>query len=512
MNARAKQRLLAETPRSPDLRPGHDEKNLAQFPLALLTKRPPAGMDTIEYRDDYIDPRTGKTITRKVTITGAGKYGLPTAQDGDVVIALLYLTLLGKQPQDLQDPHRTVYFTRRQLLDILGWPDTGDYYERLKKALRRWKGVTIIYENWWDETAGQPRSGETGFSLLDNYQLSDSRRKDKEQLVLFPEVEGQQRAQCYIVWNKMPFASFQSGYLKKLDLDTFFCLPTAAAKQAYRYLDADLPDRGNREYDLQLFACEHVGLARNYKPSRLRDEVEKTVVKPLEQADVIETLPSKRRFLKRDSRYKVIFGRKHQDAALSPEEAFPAQPQAKPAKQPAATTNSPLVEDLRRRKLGGKAARDFVATYPADYLQQKIDYFDFEFKAGKIKRPAAWLRSAIEDDYGEPAGYLSRDQREQQRKVAEEKEHQKQEAARRKEEQRRQQEQEIAARKAERTHIDVYLKMLTPQEHKALEEQAIAHADDKMREHARGHDPMSKMALHLLVDREVIRIHPLPRP
>jgi hypothetical protein len=183
---------------------------------------------------------------------------------------------------------------------------------------------------------------------------------------VFPEADG---PQCYIVWNKTPFSSFQNGYLKQLNLDTFFCLPTAAAKRAYRYLDADLPGRGDREYDLQLFACEHVGIARNYKPSRLRDEVEKTVVKPLEQADVIETLPAKRRFFKRDSRFKVIFGRKRHDAALPPEESLPAQTQPKPA----AAAASPLFAELKRFGIGGKAARDFIAAHAADYIDQKID-------------------------------------------------------------------------------------------------------------------------------------------
>src|SRR5437867_4295966 len=132
-------------------RQGHDELNFAEFPLVLLAKRAPAGMHSIEYQDDYTDP-TDKGVTRKVTINGAGKYGLPTAQDEDVLIALMYLTFLDKQKHESEggreagDPAaaRRVYFTRPQLFQIRGWPDTGDNYDRLKKSLRRWKGVTIV--------------------------------------------------------------------------------------------------------------------------------------------------------------------------------------------------------------------------------------------------------------------------------------------------------------------------------------------------------------------------------
>jgi hypothetical protein len=509
MKAPAKHHPVPETSRPPDLRPGHDEKNLAQFPFALLAKRPPAGVDTIEYHADFTDPRTGKTITRKVTISGAGKFGLPTAQDEDVLIALLYLTLVDKQPHELRDADRTVYFTRRQCFEILGWPDTGDYHERFKKALRRWKGVTIIYENWWDNGTGQLRTGESGFNLLDNYYVGDSRRNDKEQLFLFPDVEAPPREQCYIVWNKTPFASFQNGYVKKLDLDTFFGLPTAAAKRAYRYLDAELPGSGQREYDLQVFACEHVGLARSYKPSRLRDEVQKTVVVPLEQADVIESLPPKRRFLKRDSRYKVVFGRKQQEIPGLPEEPATELSQAVPAKEPP----SPLIDELRRRKLGGKIARELVAAHPADYIQQKIDYFDYQLEHATLKNPAAWLRSAIQDDYGEPAGYLSREQRERQRQAAEENKRQEQDRKQHKAEaERLQKEREEAQKRRHTEHIAHLRASLSPAELQEIEQLAKIEAAGLFRKYFHEEDAHALDMRRILVDKQILKKFPLPEP
>src|SRR5579884_4314385 len=135
MKPATKHRPSLPSPPARDARQGHDEMNLAEFPLVLLAKRPPSGMDRIEYQDDYTDAK-GKVITRKVTIDGAGRCGLPTAQDEDVLIALIYLTVLARhEPQaeqaagDAAD-ERTVYFTRPQLFQILGWADTGDNYQR----------------------------------------------------------------------------------------------------------------------------------------------------------------------------------------------------------------------------------------------------------------------------------------------------------------------------------------------------------------------------------------------
>ena len=493
-------------------RQGHDELNFAEFPLVLLAKRPPTGMYSIEYQDDYTDPQ-GKLVTRKVTISGAGKYGLPTTQDEDVLIALMYLTLLDKQKlQPAEDngadpaAARTIHFTRPQLFQILGWPDTGDSYERLKKSLRRWKGVTIVYENWAFLTSNgeRRRTDETGFSLLDNYELSDGRSRPKEPTaptLPFADLPSQ-RSLCSITWNQTPFASFQSGYLKTLDLDRYFQLPTAAAKRAFRYLDKNLPADGLQEYDLDRFACQHVGFSTKYKPSRLRQDVEQTVVRPLEQANFIAPLPARDRFPKRQGRYRVVFARAVQDTFLLPADA--------PATQDAHSSSSgSILAELRRRGLGGKAARDLVAAHPAAYIEEKIEFLDYLLGSGTVEKPAAWLRRAIEEDYGPPAGYQPRAERHRQKQAAEENHRRLDEerTARR-----RQEEQEAAARKAERAHIDAYLSALTPPERQALEERAVAHADENMRQAVQNRGPLAEIARSLMVDREVLRVHPLDAP
>ncbi len=497
------------------IRQGHDELNLAEFPLVLLAKRPPAGLHSIEYQDDYTDPK-GKVVTRKVTISGAGKYGLPNTQDEDVLIALMYLTLLDKQKlhpdanSKAGDPSaaRTIPFTRPQLFQILGWPDTGDNYERLKKSLRRWKGVTIIYENWAILTSNGERhaTDETGFSLLDNYELADGRSRPKEPpppTLPFPDLP-LHRSWCSITWNKTPFASFQSGYLKTLDLDRYFRLPTAAAKRAFRYLDKNLPAAGMQEYDLERFACQHVGFSTKYKPSRLRQDVEQTIVRPLEQADFIASMPAADRFPKREGRYRVVFAR-------TPQETLPPVAAA-PAESNAPATQSPILQELKSRGLGGKTARDFVAAHPASYLEEKIDFLDFLSERGEApNKPAAWLRRAIEQDYGQPAGYLPRAER-QRRQQATEELRQRQEEARRqaKEAEYAKQQQAEAEAHHRRAHIDAYLAALTEVARQSLVKQALARAEGIAREFVGKPGPAGDAIRQGLIDDEVLRQNPLP--
>src|SRR5207244_11416747 len=113
--------------------------------------------------------------------------------------------------------------------------------------------------------------------------------------------------------------------------------------------------------------CQHVGFGTKYKPSRLRQDVEQTVVRPLEQADFIAPMPAEDRFPKREGRYRIVFARAGQVTLLPAAAAAPAEPPAPP-------TPAPIPSELKRCGLGGKAARDFVAAHDAGYLEEQIDF------------------------------------------------------------------------------------------------------------------------------------------
>src|SRR3954466_8199685 len=103
----------------PALLIGRDELNLAEFPIALLADRVPKGQKTLYFEDKH----------GRLTVTGSDAYGLPTAIDTDVIVALIYLP---KQRNDFRDVK--VNFSRYELINLLNWHDEGGSYKRLDQS------------------------------------------------------------------------------------------------------------------------------------------------------------------------------------------------------------------------------------------------------------------------------------------------------------------------------------------------------------------------------------------
>src|SRR3954454_7640682 len=150
---------------------GRDELTLAEFPITLLSDRVPKGCKTLVFEDRVFDRQHGEVVTRKLTVTGGDAYGLPTAIDDEVLVALLQLTKL----DGFLEPK--VRLSRYELLRILGWKDVGKNYQRIEEALNRWMGVTLYYEKaWWDNEA--KAWVDAKFHILDNVQI---RRKSERE-------------------------------------------------------------------------------------------------------------------------------------------------------------------------------------------------------------------------------------------------------------------------------------------------------------------------------------------
>ena len=71
---------------------GKDEMNLAEFPMTSLSDKPTAGETSLRFEDQIYDDHKKKLITRKRIIEGSKEYGLPTATDDAVILALIRLT------------------------------------------------------------------------------------------------------------------------------------------------------------------------------------------------------------------------------------------------------------------------------------------------------------------------------------------------------------------------------------------------------------------------------------
>jgi hypothetical protein len=463
-----------------------DELNLAEFPITFLGDRVPEGQDTLEYKDTVRDPRTGELVTRKLTITASTKYGLPTAKDDEIILGLMHLTKLANKYTK-----RQVSFSRYELIHLLGWPDTGQSYARVEESLNRWMTVTLFYDKAWWDNARQSWVDEK-FHVLEHVSLYEHERKAGRH-------QGQQHLPfSTFTWSKTLFKSFNAGYLKRLDLDFFLDLTYPTAKRIYRFLDKRFYHGPHWEFDLQEFAFEHVGLSRSYKKAAEVRRKLAPAIEELENKDFLEPMPPKERFQQIiRGQWRVSFQKK----ACSAEDI---------AEKPEKSTPAPCEKALIDRGVTPSTAAQLTAAYSAEAITQKLEVFDWlvQNKDQRLsKNPAGYLVDSIRKDYAAPAGFEPRAVREQKKQTAEQRQKQKQEEAAAA---RRQLEQEQATLKAVREHINRILKSLTPQELKALEDQALANADEKSREVAQGQDKIAKAMRRNLLEREILRVYALP--
>src|SRR6478735_9805523 len=199
-----------------------DELNLAEFPIAALTDRVPDGQTTLVF-EDRLDQKDGPPIIRRLTIMAPSKHGLPTAVDDEVMVGLIQLT---KRRNNYTEPK--VSFSRYELIELLGWPQNGQSYQRIEEALHRWVGVVLMYENaWWDNAAKS--WVDENFHVLDNVTVYDRERrgptKGKPRRGGAAGKKGAGGAEPLPLssfrWNEVIFRSFQSGNLKQLDLEFY---------------------------------------------------------------------------------------------------------------------------------------------------------------------------------------------------------------------------------------------------------------------------------------------------
>lgn len=484
--------LFAPKP-APDLPPadldalptGRDELNLAEFPIAVLGDRAPAGVKTLVFEDQIRDQGSGELVTRRLTVSGSDQFGLPTALDDDVVVALIQLTRAHNGFTD-----RTVQFTRYQLLQMLGWGDRGDSYDRIEESLKRWLGVTLFFEKaWWDKA--EKAWVDEHFHLIDNVTLYDAearRRKKKAN-------PGTALPLSSFTWNQVIFRSFQAENLKKLDLEAYFGLSLAPARRMYRFLDKRFYRRNRWQFDLREFACEHVGFARTYDNAQLRRKMLPSI-RELEALGFLEPLPENERFIQvRRGEWRVMF-LKRLTAPAGADKALKA-------------LASGLEKDLLDRGVTASVVAELLTAHPAERVRVKLEVFDWltENKDPRVsKNPAGYLVKSIRDDFVPPKGFEPKAARDAKRQAAEDTKRRQREA------QAKREREEEARRQAETAPLDAYWEALAPDARAAFFAEALTHADRWLRDQAGKSGLMAEAARKQIIHAHVRRVLERKRP
>lgn len=352
---------------------GRDELNLAEFPLAALSNKVANGQKTLEFKDTIFDRQAGKLVERRLTVTAADKFGLPSALDDEVILGLIQLS----KRQGFAN--RTVPFSRYEIIKILGWEDESWNYHRIITALDRWTGVTLKYENAWWDAERKAWANET-FHII-------------ERLTEIKDEEGKERAA--FVWSEVIWSNLQKGHLKTLDMDIYRQLKNPVAKRLYRLLDKRFYHRQRAQFDLVELAFNKLGIARSYLIGNIKQRLQ-PAIEELESVGFIKPAEKGRRYEKHGvGQWNLIFEKAK--STLSKEKTLPLQ------LDPQSEIETQLVEF----GVTPKKANRLATTMPEDYLRHKVDETRYVVAQGKekISNPAGYLVKSIEENYTAPKSY-----------------------------------------------------------------------------------------------------------
>jgi plasmid replication initiation protein len=350
---------------------GKDEMNLAEFPFAVLTRSVPPGQKTIEIVQEG-RTASGKPLKQEWTVTGSDAFGLPTASDEEVYIALM------KFLRDSGFRERTVRFRIADLLRIMNSSAGKRDYDRVGAALDRLTGVMIRSRNaFWDFE--QKRHLTEAFHLLESYKLNTGSGN---------------RSYSEVTFSEFLFASIRAGYVKNLDIGFYFQLSSPLAKRLYRLLDKHRYRGSVYEVELHRFASK-LPLNDPYL-SQLKRRLN-PVFEELIQQDYLRAAT-----YRVGSEGKIIL---RIEFALSQkqerelEEALslltaPDAPEPEPiGKEPS------LHEALLQAGVSAIAAHQLEADFPVEKIRQQLTYLPY---VQGVRNPGGYLRRAIEGEFAPP--------------------------------------------------------------------------------------------------------------
>lgn len=361
-----------------DLGDGRDELNLAEFPLSLISKKASEDIKVLVFEDTVWDSESRKLVPRKVTISGSADCGLPSSADEEVLLALIQITRM----QGFR--HKKVMFSRYQLLQILGWEDTGYYYNRIVTALNTWLGVNVKWQNAWRDYVKGTSWGDKGIVLIQAFELKRSDQRDSS---------------SYVIWADQLFESFQAGNLKGLDFGLYRTLRDSIAKRMFRFLDKRFYNRDLLTFDLATFAYEKIGMKRSYRLANVKQKF-RAAIAELEAVGFLKPLPESQRYRKRRAgEWDVIFIKAEDENG---QRTLPMQVDTLPD----------IENDLVKRGVSRGRAKSLAARYPEEHIRAKLEEFDYRMSRDegdplKPKNPGGYLAQAIEEDYASPKGFKS---------------------------------------------------------------------------------------------------------
>ena len=358
---------------------GFDEMNFVELLLGLPLRRKPSVDRVItspwekDERSYYIQySRDWLRIDWKGKSRGKGEEqvdfymevnapqepGLPKGHVEDVVVALLKLSA----EQGFKGAK--VETTRYELIQVMNWPLTSYYYNRLEKTLKQLVQMSVDTNALWDPN--RKKYYDATFNILDSTKIERER--------------GEKDAETFIRWGTEVFEMFTQGYMKLLDTQFYYSLDDPSTKRLYRWLDKHLKLRTQVEIDVLRLAQKVLGYGVTYSyPSQV---IEKLTPK-LEKLHKLGFCRTDVEKAQSDSGKKYVFTRiTPYTSVIYPRRDY-------------------VIEALVKR--GVQGAEELVDTHGWEPCLRYIEYHDWREQSGKKPDDSgAWLATAIRKEYKLP--------------------------------------------------------------------------------------------------------------
>lgn len=242
-------------------RPARYEMNLAEFPIAVLSKRVPQDRKTIEY-SDWIIGKNGQRKRRNWIVTAGAKWTLPT---GSALRALFEVMQVWKE-NNIQGKVIPIG-SRYNLLRRMGATDSKRDYERVERDLNSLVGITIQAKNaFWDKEA-QAYVSKT-FHLFEELSLYEQ------------EVKGRERKQrslpiAYIKASDIFYNAVKRGNVLTIDSKFFRSLTAPTEQRLALYLTKMLKTQAFHKRDI--FKLAHQLPIYSKYPSDIKKTLDKAL-------------------------------------------------------------------------------------------------------------------------------------------------------------------------------------------------------------------------------------------
>jgi len=442
---------------------GKDEMNLVEFPITLLAKRHDPQIKTLEF-SDMVEGEGGKLVKREWVVTGSDKYGLPLAQDNDILLALM---AIGKEKNFSS---RRIYFSRYRLCEIMGWKLGGSGYKRIEEGIDRFTGVKIKAKNGFYDNIRKCYVTKH-FGIIDSYELLDSSVPGPPGQDTFPF--------SYVNLSEELFESIQAGYIKSLDIKIYYRFESAVTKRLYRYLDKKAYNKKKFEIGLFTLAEVHLGLQKTKYASHIKEKLNpahEELIKAgfLESADYQKTVDG--------SSQKVVYHFTQRAQSTGEALCGTVHETEAPVFPP---LDSALLAQLVTIGVTRNMAEQLLREYPLEAVRAQVEALPHR----KAEDAPAVLVSSIMNDWTPPGSYR-KDTQGQARAEAEKK----------------RMEQEKRQKTEHRARIEGYLSSLSSKEREEL----ICQARDQARQEYEALFPGREVPgyqvtgyLHILVEKRL---------